>query len=120
TGAGGAGTPAQETVNVAESEFKLTPSKAKVAKPGLVTFNVTNAGKTTHALEVVTSKGQVKTAPIAPGKSATLNADLKAGTYTWYCPIDGHRAMGMRGQVVVGSGGSGGATSGGGYSRGGY
>jgi uncharacterized cupredoxin-like copper-binding protein len=120
TGASGANAPAAATVNVAESEFKLTPSTAKVGTPGLVTFHVTNAGKIPHALEVVTSKGEVKTAPIAPGGSATVKADLKAGTYTWYCPIDGHKGKGMAGQVVVGSGGSGGATSGGGYSRGGY
>jgi uncharacterized cupredoxin-like copper-binding protein len=123
TGASGANAPAVATVNVAESEFKLTPSTARVGKAGLVTVHVTNAGKIPHALEVVTSKGEVKTAPITPGGSATLKADLKAGTYTWYCPIDGHKGKGMKGQIVVGSGGGagsgGGGSSGGGYSGGG-
>jgi hypothetical protein len=42
-----------------------------------------------------------------------------------YCPIDGHRDMGMKGTVKVAGGGSGGSgaggggSSGGGYSRGG-
>jgi uncharacterized cupredoxin-like copper-binding protein len=123
TGASGANAPARATVSVSETEFKLTPSTAKVAKPGVVTIHVTNAGKTAHALVVVTPKGEVKVPPIQPGGNATLNADLKAGTYTWYCPIDGHKAKGMKGQIVVGSGSggssSGGGSSGGGYSRGG-
>jgi uncharacterized cupredoxin-like copper-binding protein len=123
TGAGAAGSGAPAAVTVSETEFKLSPADAKVAKPGPVTFMVKNAGKTTHALEVVTPAGELKTPPIGPGKSATLKGDLKAGTYEWYCPIDGHKAKGMKGKVVVGKGGSSGGGSsigGGGYSGGGY
>lgn len=117
TGAGAAGGGAPTTVAVSETEFKLSPSDAKVASPGPVTFKVTNDGKTTHALEVETPAGELKTPPIAPGKSATLKGDLKSGTYDWYCPIDGHKAKGMKGTVVVGKGDSsgGGGSSGGGY-----
>jgi hypothetical protein len=32
----------------------------------------------------------------------------KTGSYTFYCPIDGHRQMGMKGTLVVGSSGGGG------------
>jgi uncharacterized cupredoxin-like copper-binding protein len=97
-------------VAISESEFKLDPSSPQVSKAGSVTFQVKNAGATTHALAVVGPGGVVKTAPIAPGKSATLQVDLsKAGTYQMYCPIDGHRGMGMNGAIKVGSGGSGGS-----------
>jgi plastocyanin len=97
-------------VNVSESEFKLDPANPKVAKAGAIVFKVTNAGSVPHALEVDTPTGRHRTAPIAPGKSATLKANLKAGTYSWFCPLDHHKAMGMTGQVTVGSGG--GASSG--------
>ena len=122
TGSGAApasGSPVA-TVKVTESEFKLTPSTAKVAKAGVVEFQVKNGGTVTHALEVVTASGELKTAPIPPGKNATLKGDLKPGTYQWYCPIDGHKGKGMKGQVVVAGGGSGGGSSGaGGRSYGG-
>jgi uncharacterized cupredoxin-like copper-binding protein len=115
------------TVAVSETEFKLSPANPKVAKTGVVRFTVTNDGKIAHALEVEGPKGEVKTAAIEPGKSATLKADLsKAGSYEWYCPIDGHKKNGMEGKITVaggGSGGSGGSTStddSGGGGNGGY
>jgi uncharacterized cupredoxin-like copper-binding protein len=108
---------------VSETEFKLTPANPKVSKTGVVQFKVKNDGKIAHALEVKGPKGEAKTATIQPGSSATLNADLsKAGSYEWYCPIDGHRKDGMSGKITVAGGGSGGATttkdSGGGSSNG--
>ncbi|MEA2459723.1 MAG: hypothetical protein QOC95_2695 [Thermoleophilaceae bacterium] len=112
TGAGAtAGSSAAPgSLSVSETEFKLTPSSPKVAKAGTVSIQVKNDGTTQHALEVVAPGGEVKTAPIAPGKNATLKVNLsKAGTYQWYCPIDGHRGMGMKGQIVVAGGGSGGS-----------
>jgi uncharacterized cupredoxin-like copper-binding protein len=119
SGASGSGS-APAAVSISESEFKLDPSSPQVSKTGPVTFQVKNAGATTHALAVVGPGGVVKTAPIAPGKSATLQVDIsKAGTYQMYCPIDGHRGMGMNGAIKVGSGGSGGGTSTGGSSSGG-
>src|SRR3954453_7531426 len=37
------------------------------------------------------------------GATATLEADLdKPGTYTMYCPLDGHRAKGMSGSITGG------------------
>jgi uncharacterized cupredoxin-like copper-binding protein len=78
-----------------------------------VTFDVTNNGSITHALAVQGPGGLVKTASIDPGKSATLTVDFtKTGTYTFYCPVDNHRMLGMVGTITVGSG-SGGASAGG-------
>jgi uncharacterized cupredoxin-like copper-binding protein len=118
--------PAAATVKVSETEFKLDPSSPKVAKAGVIEFKATNDGATKHALEIETPDGGLRTDPIEPGKSASLKADLKPGTYQWYCPIDGHKDKGMKGEIVVaggGSGGSGGGTStdnnGGGSSGGG-
>jgi uncharacterized cupredoxin-like copper-binding protein len=129
TGAGAATAAAPRTVKVSETEFKLTPASPNVPKAGAIEVQVRNDGSTEHALEIEAPGGEVKTDPIAPGKSATLKVDLKAGSYEWYCPIDGHRGKGMSGTLSVAGGGSdsggdsggsgGGDDKGGGYSRGG-
>jgi uncharacterized cupredoxin-like copper-binding protein len=90
-------------VSLSETEFKITPATPAVAKTGTITITVKNSGKVTHALAVVTPAGVVKTGPIAPGATATLNVNAtKAGKYTFYCPIPGHRMLGMQGTLVVG------------------
>jgi uncharacterized cupredoxin-like copper-binding protein len=98
-----------QTIQVKEAEYKLTPSSLTVAKPGKVTFEVTNAGQIDHALEVEGNGVEEETSTISPGSSAKLTVDLsKNGTYEVYCPIDGHRAMGMEAKLVVGGGSAGG------------
>jgi uncharacterized cupredoxin-like copper-binding protein len=99
-----------QTVAVSETEFKLDPADPKV-DPGVITFEVSNDGKATHSLEVEGPDGQValeKT--LQPGRSETLEVNLsRSGRYEWYCPIDGHKDSGMRGEITVGDGGSAGA-----------
>jgi plastocyanin len=81
-----------------------------VSQTGTITITVQNTGKITHALSVQTPTGVVSAAAIAPGKAATLKVNAtKAGKYTFFCPIDNHRAMGMQGVLVVG--GAGGAAA---------
>jgi plastocyanin len=122
---GGGGGGAATTVEVSATDFKFDPADPTVDKAGKVEFKVTNDGKATHALEVETPDGEFETDPIAPGESATLTADLKAGTFKMYCPIGDHEQRGMKGSVVVGKGGGGSGDgedkdSGGGGSPGGY
>jgi uncharacterized cupredoxin-like copper-binding protein len=108
---GGSGGP-----SLSETEFKITPASPKVSKTGKITITVTNNGTITHALAVQTPSGLVKTPHIAPGQSAELTVNIsKAGSYTFFCPIDRHRQSGMQGTLVVGSGGA--ASSAGGSSQ---
>src|SRR3954469_19679526 len=114
SGSGGPGSSASAPISISETEFKLTPSSAQVDKGGTVAIKVKNDGSTAHALEVEGPGGEVKTGTIAPGKSATLQADLsKPGSYEMYCPIDGHKDKGMKGEIKVGSGGGSGDDNGG-------
>jgi uncharacterized cupredoxin-like copper-binding protein len=108
-------------LTVTEREFAISPRDVRVASPGTTAIAIRNNGTVEHALEVKGPTGDVRTAAIAPGASAQLKVDLsKSGSYTWYCPIDGHRARGMSGHIVVAGGGSsGGGSSGGGSSGGG-
>ena len=92
---------AGEAVDMSLTDFALNPADPAV-KAGTVTFNVTNDGQTTHALEVEGPGAEVETDDLAPGDSAKLTVDLnKAGNYEMYCPVDNHKEMGMEGEVTV-------------------
>jgi uncharacterized cupredoxin-like copper-binding protein len=111
-GGGTSGSPVA-TVNVSESEFKLDPANPSVDKAGTVEINATNDGKITHALEVEGPNGEKEIEDIEPGQSKSLRVDLgKAGKYEWYCPIDGHKDKGMKGEITVAGGGGASSSSG--------
>jgi uncharacterized cupredoxin-like copper-binding protein len=101
-----------KTIQISEKEYALTPSAVTVSKTGTYAFKVTNNGSTTHALEVEGMGVETKSSHIQPGSSATIQVTLsKNGTYQMYCPIDGHKQEGMKGDVTVGNGSSGGMTT---------
>ncbi len=132
--------PGAVAIGVRETEFKLTPANLSLKKSGKHTILGMNQGKVTHALEVEGGGAggkNVRSTDIAPGHTAAIAVDLVPGkTYTFYCPIDGHRGLGMKGTITVPgssasasaapktttSSGSSGSTSGssGGSSGGGY
>jgi plastocyanin len=93
---GGAG----GSVDISETEFKLDPADPTVSA-GSVTFNVTNDGGVTHALEVEGNGVEEETDDISGGQSAKLTVDLQPGTYEIYCPIDSHKDQGMEGTLTV-------------------
>ena len=104
TTSGGATGP---TTRISEKEFSLTPSTVSFSKTGTYEFKVTNNGSIPHAFEIEGNGVEQKTANIAPSSSATLSVKLsKTGSYDMYCPVDGHRAQGMKGSVTVGGGSS--------------
>lgn len=91
-----------ETVAIAETEYKLAPASVTV-KPGTVTFDVSNVGSTVHNLEVESPSGdQEIEGDLEPGGSGKLTVDLtQPGTYEMYCPVDGHKDLGMSGEITV-------------------
>lgn len=95
--------PSKQLV-IHETEFRLDPAQANGGDEGLVTIKVVNDGKVAHALAVDGPNGLVELdGRVEPGATATLEADLdKPGTYTMYCPLDGHRGKGMQGTITVG------------------
>jgi uncharacterized cupredoxin-like copper-binding protein len=93
-------------VKAIETEFKIALSK-KTFSAGSYTFVAENKGKATHALEI-TGPGlhNATTADIAPGKSTNLKVTFKAGKYDVFCPVPGHKMLGMNINIVVsGAGG---------------
>jgi uncharacterized cupredoxin-like copper-binding protein len=119
------------SVKAVETDFHIALSKNSF-KAGKYVFDAVNKGHTTHAL-MITGPGikMDMTKNIQPGQSATLAVTFKKGAYDIYCPIPGHKALGMNVNINVGgvtttsastaktsgsggSGGSGGTSAGGG------
>ncbi|MFQ5802400.1 MAG: cupredoxin domain-containing protein [Candidatus Methylomirabilales bacterium] len=95
---GGAALAAQE-VKLNETEFAFDPPTVKT-DAGEVTFVVTNTGQYPHGFAI---DGITKTLPrIEPGDTARLTLKLPKGTYTFYCPVKGHRGKGMEGALGAG------------------
>ena len=59
-----------------------------------------NASQTPHAVEIEGNGVEKKTNTVTGG-SAKLTVDLKPGKYEFYCPVDGHKAAGMKGTLTV-------------------
>jgi FtsP/CotA-like multicopper oxidase with cupredoxin domain len=96
-------------VQVGLSEFAITPASIQVPLNGKLL--VTNSGSVVHNFHV--DKTNVHTSDLTPGDSATVDLKgVKAGSYTVYCAVPGHRDAGMQATLVIGSSGSAGATGG--------
>lgn len=85
-------------------------------RPGQYTFTAENMGHHQHALELVGPGGENRSKTLDPGQSTALTLTLKSGTYQVFCPIGGHRDLGMNTKITVGgapapSGGSNTTTS---------
>ena len=83
-------------------QLRFTKSKL-TAKPGKVTLvmdNPSSAGMD-HGISIE-GNGVDQDGPIVPaGKTSTVTATLKKGTYTYYCPVPGHKQAGMVGTLTV-------------------
>lgn len=105
------GAGSAKSLVVKETDFKIDPKDLNVEEAGALTITVRNDGQATHALEIEGQGIEERSDDIAPGESATLSVTLKSGKYEWYCPIGGHKQLGMDGTVTVGSASSGGTTT---------
>ena len=74
--------------------------KTLTAKAGKVTVVMNNPSDVPHAVEIE-GNGVEKESKTVTGASSDVTADLKAGKYEFYCPVDGHRQAGMEGTLTV-------------------
>ena len=92
-----------KTVSVHETEYKLNPNAISLAKTGTYVFKGVNDGTITHGLAVEGNGVDQEIFSISAGSTGTLKVTLpKSGTYEIYCPVDGHKALGMKGTITVG------------------
>jgi uncharacterized cupredoxin-like copper-binding protein len=102
TGAAAVGTK----VTVIETEYHMAFSTLTF-HPGTYTFVAVDTGKAPHAVTVQGPGVDASTATIEPGQTASVTVTLRAGSYDVYCPIPGHKALGMNQEITVGNGSSG-------------
>jgi plastocyanin len=100
TSAGGGG---GSTVKVAADpsgalQFETTSLEATA---GNVTIDFTNDSSISHDVKIEGNGVSGEGTDEVSGGSTSATVDLQPGTYTFYCSVDGHRAAGMEGQLVV-------------------
>ena len=96
---GAAPTPAAPTQEVHLIEYQIHMPQSVPA--GRIAFNVENGGKEDHAFEIEGNGVHQQTTVLKRGDTTALEVNLPPGTYTVYCPVDGHRGKGMETRLVV-------------------
>jgi plastocyanin len=71
------------------------------AKPGKVTITMDNPSDVPHAVEIEGNGVEEAGQTVGKGEKSIATADLKAGTYDYFCPVGNHRAEGMEGKLTV-------------------
>jgi len=80
--------------------FTMPKLTAKAGKVTLQMANPSSAGME-HGI-AVEGNGVDKDGPtVAAGKTSSVTVTLKKGTYTYYCPVPGHKQAGMVGTLTV-------------------
>lgn len=82
--------------------LKFAPAKL-TAKAGAVTINMVNPSSTgaPHGVAVEGNGVDKDSKIIQPGEKTSLTVTLKPGTYSFYCPVPGHKQAGMIGVLTV-------------------
>jgi uncharacterized cupredoxin-like copper-binding protein len=99
---GGGGGKASTLQLAADASGQLKFDKSSLsAKAGKVTIVMANPSSIPHGVAVegngVDKDGQI----VNKGGKSTVSVALKKGTYTFYCPVPGHRQAGMEGKLTV-------------------
>ena len=97
------------SVTSAATSLKLSASKTQLkfnkktlhASHGKVTIVMSNPSSTKHAVAIEGHGVDKDGKTVGKGKTSRVTVTLKKGTYTFYCPVDGHKAAGMKGKLIV-------------------
>lgn len=98
SGAGAAAQPADIDVQLTEYEIRMP----EATPAGPHRFRIANAGKTNHNFAIEGPGVTQKMAnDLTRGDSGEIVVTLQPGSYTIYCPVDGHRGKGMQRTLTV-------------------
>lgn len=75
--------------------------KTLTAKAGKVTIVMRNPAPLSHDVSIQGPGVNAHGAVVGKGGTSTVSATLKAGSYTFYCSVPGHRQAGMEGTLTV-------------------
>jgi plastocyanin len=102
-GGAGSGAGGGQTLKIAaDAGGALKFDKSSLsAKAGKVTIVMDNPSSLPHAIEIEGQGVEAKGDTVTKGGVSKAGAKLKAGKYEFYCPVDGHKAAGMKGTLTV-------------------
>ena len=87
-------------ITIEATEFSFSTEEISVKKGEKIKLILVNKGKMSH--DFVVERMNVTTELAGPGKSVSTEFTMSdAGTYTFYCSVGNHRAMGMEGTLTV-------------------
>jgi len=103
SGSSGGGGGGEELKISADPSGQLKFDTDKLdAKAGKVTIVMDNPSSVPHAVGIEGNGVDEDGETVGQGEKSTAGpVDLKAGEYTFYCPVDGHEAAGMKGTLTV-------------------
>jgi hypothetical protein len=89
-----------QSVNVSLVEWEVIIDLSEVT-PGRITFVISNDGDAPHAFKVTGNGISVETEIFGPGEQRSLTVTLDEGDYDLWCPVPGHRDLGMETTFAV-------------------
>jgi len=94
--------PSVPHVQVTAFEYGFVLSRT-TAPAGKIVFELVNHGQDEHNLNVESSEGVIDGSlpNTLPGHIREMELELGPGTYTLFCSLPGHEAMGMKAKLVV-------------------
>ena len=104
TGGGGGGGGGGGTIDVeADPGGQLAFTETEISAPaGDDTVNFNNPSSVGHDVVIEDADGnEVARTDVITDDQTSTTANLKAGEYTYFCSVDGHRAAGMEGTLTV-------------------
>jgi len=91
------------TLTLILKDFTITPQNVTLPKTGTYTVVIWNEGSQLHSLKIEGNGLTARAKEINFGSKSTFKVTFKKpGKYQMYCPVIGHRALGMTGTITVG------------------
>src|SRR5437773_5339208 len=96
---GSAGGASALKISADASQLKFDTNKLS-ASAGKVTITMANPSSLSHNVSIKGSGVDQSGNTVGKGATSSVSANLKPGTYTFYCSVDGHEAAGMTGTLT--------------------
>jgi plastocyanin len=91
-------------VAILARDFRFDPMQIVAAPGESLIVSIVNRGRARHSI-VFDLGGRIESLgrALAPGESAEMRLVVPAwpGEYSYHCPVEAHRAMGMRGRLFA-------------------
>ena len=101
----GDGMDGERVVELIATEFQFTPDRIEADPGERLIVRLRNEGQVEHSLQFELAGGdEVQLEDnVSPGDTAELTVEVpeQSGDYVFFCPISGHRQLGMEGTLAV-------------------